>query len=108
MEILELDKELWPVGTTPVHIAINSGQTDGLLALLDRDSSSMDTPDQYGRTPLVLALQNGRLHAAQILIQRGARLNLRFGDSGKDISAVLATSPTYRPLVRSLLETNTG
>lgn len=108
MEILELDKELWPVGTTPVHIAINSGQTDGLLALLDRDSSSMDTPDQYGRTPLVLALQNGRLHAAQILIQRGARLNIRFGDSEKDISAVLATSPTYRPLVRSLVEANTA
>ena len=106
MEILELDRELWPVGTTPVHIAINSGQTDGLLALLGRDSSSIDTPDQYGRTPLVLALQNGRLDAAQILIQRGARLDVRFGESGKNISTVLVTSATYRSLVRSLVETN--
>ena len=105
MEI-EVDRELWPVGTTPVHIAINSGRTDGLQALLDREASLIDTPDQYGRAPLALALQNGRLEAARILIKSGAKLDSRLGMGGESIAVALTTSPNYFTLLQSLVENN--
>ena len=105
MEV-EVDRELWPIGTTPVHIAINSGQTDGLQALLDRATSLIDTPDQYGRSPLALALLNGRLEAAQVLIKSGANLSSRLGVGGESIPVALTTFPSYYSLLRSLVENN--
>ena len=106
MEILELDKELLPVGATAVHIAVNSGQTRGLQSLLDRDSSLVDCPDQHGRTPLTLALQNGRLVAAQLLIRSGAKLDVQFGEDGRTIALALVTTPAFYQLLRFVIGCN--
>ena len=103
METLGLDGEMLPIGTTKLHIAANSGQTEGVLALLDRNSSLIDCLDQYGRTPLVLALQNGRMEAAQILIKRGAKLDVKFQDDGTTVIAALANSSVFHPLLRHLV-----
>ena len=109
MEILPLDKEFLPVGTTVVHIAVNSGQIQGLLSLLDRDCSLINCPDQYGHSPLAAALRSGRLEAAQVLIQYGAKLDVQYGkDAQHTLAQVLITTPAFYPLARFAFESNTA
>ena len=108
MEVLELEKEFLPVGTTVVHIAVSSGQIDGLQTLLDRDHSFIDDQDQYGNTPLARALQNGRLEAAHVLIQHGASLDAPYLGVGSqcNLAEILVTNPDFYQLLKLAIETN--
>lgn len=104
---MELEKELLPVETTAIHIAVNSGQVQGLLALLDRDCSLIDHRNQYGYSPLGTALHNGRLEAARILIQYGANLDVEYGKNTQcTLAQVLVKTPAFYPLLRFVLESN--
>lgn len=107
MEILDLDKELMPVETTAIHIAVNSGQVQGLVSLLDRDCSLIDHRNRYGYTPLGTALHNGRLEAARILIQYGASLDVEYGENTQcTLAQVLVKTPGFYPLLQLVLESN--
>ena len=107
MEALELDPELLPVGTTPVHIAINTGQVGTLQSLLERDPSLVNQPDQFGCSPLAKALQNGRVEAAQILIECGAHLDSPYSNNPQPtLAQVLLSKPTFLPLLYSSIESN--
>lgn len=105
MEVSELEKELLPLGTTALHIAVNSGQTEGLRCLLDQDHSLIDHTDYYGNTPLATALKNSRLKAAEVLIQCGASLDAQFG--GDTIAQALVHTPNFHPLLSVVFQSNT-
>ena len=107
MEILDLEKEFLPIGTTAVHVAVNSGRIEGLQSLLDRDCSLIDHPDMYGRTPLAAALHNNRQEAARILIECGANLDSLYRkDTQCTIAQVLITTPAFYSLLRFVILSN--
>lgn len=109
MEVVELEEELLPVGTTPVHIAVNSGQIGALQNLLDRDCSLVDQPDHFGCSPLAKALQNGRLEAARLLILYGANLDTPYGTAPQPtLAQVLISDPAFVTLLHDVvIDSNT-
>ena len=101
----ELEKDLLPLGTTALHITVNSGLVKGLQSLLDQDRASLiDLTDYYGNTPLATALKNGRLKAAEVLIQYGASLDVQFGDV--TIAHALVHTRNFRPLLSTVFQSN--
>ena len=103
-EIEELDCELFPLGSSPLHIVANSGDIKSLKLLLESSTSKsqIDMLDRHGRTPLAVALQNGRFDAARVLIESGASLQLGF-DNIPISEALLATVP-YCTFLETLIE----
>ena len=107
MEVLDLEKEFLPIGTTAVHVAVNSGRIEGLQSLLDRDCSLIDYPDTYGHTPLAAALHNNRQEAARMLIEYGANLDSPYReDTQRTIAQVLITTPAFYSLLRFIVQSN--
>ncbi|KAL5473413.1 hypothetical protein EMCRGX_G027893 [Ephydatia muelleri] len=75
--IRDLDPALLPLGFHPFHIAAMRKDPQALKELLDRDyQADVDVLDTNGRTPFLIALQNGRAECAKLLIHRGAKISL--------------------------------
>jgi ankyrin repeat protein len=55
--------------------AAATGRTNLIEAMLNRDSSVLDTPDGQGKTALFHAAQNNRFAAVKLLVERGADVN---------------------------------
>ena len=78
MAFLQLDQQFLPASWSPLHIS--SYQNDVrtlqnlLLSCADHDRSQVDVEDAHKRTPLNIALQNGRKEAAALLVNHGASL----------------------------------
>lgn len=107
MEVRQLEEDLLPVGTTLVHIAINSGQISSLSDVLESNHSLANQLDSFGRSPLAVALQNGRLAAAELLIRRGANLDVPYSDSTQEtVGQVLISNPAFVDLLKSILESS--
>ena len=106
LAILDLDPDLLPNGTTPLHVAANNYDgsiVSSLLAHYQRQQDSpLDQVDSHGRTPLCVALQNGRFVVARLLIEAGANLEAGMSGSGHTLAEVLAQS-AYEPLLSSLV-----
>lgn len=100
--ILELDPELLPLGASPLHLAANQQDVEPLTALLERDCSSINELDRHGRTPLVVAIKNGRLNAARVLIQYGANLDVQCGEGNQTVMQVLS-APVFQSFIESLI-----
>lgn len=106
LAILDLDPDLLPLGTTPLHVAANNRDTGIVSSLLTHYqwqlNSPLDQVDKHGRTPLCVALQNGRLEVARLLIETGANLEVGIAGSGHTAAEILAMS-AYQPLVMNLV-----
>ena len=100
--ILELDPELLPLGASPLHLAANQQDVEPLTALLETDCSLINELDRHGRTPLVVAIENGRLNAARVLIQYGANLDVQCGEGNQTIMQVLS-APVFHSFIESLI-----
>jgi len=61
----------FPSGRYPLHEAADKGRII-LLKLLLKNQADIDVKDAAGRTPLDLAILNGRTQASEILIREGA------------------------------------
>ena len=103
-EIEELNSDLLPLGSSPLHAVANSGDSKSLKLLLESSAckSQIDVLDRHGRTPLAVALQNGRFDAARVLIESGASFQVSF-DSIPALEVTLATVP-YQPFLETLIE----
>ena len=55
-------------GSTPLHIAVESGSTDIVGALLSRPKININLKDNNGCTPLALAVENGDLAMVRLLL----------------------------------------
>ena len=73
----DVDPDLLPKGSTPLHCAAMSNDVESMIKILHQGHISIDALDRWGRTPLHAALENGRLKAAMCLIQNQANLNLK-------------------------------
>jgi Ankyrin repeats (many copies) len=58
-----------------LHSAAASGDTVQTTALLNQ-GAALDTRDEHGRTPLMLAVMQGRLDVVRLLLNRGADPNI--------------------------------
>lgn len=108
LAILDLDSDLLPLGTTPLHVAANNRDTEAVSLLLAhhqwQQDFNVDQVDRHGRTPLCVALQNGRMEVARLLIEAGADLKAGITGVGQETAEVLAL-PGYQPLLMSLVAT---
>ena len=109
-DVLDLDPALLPRGTTPLHLVANNQDPSPLSSLLQhhRDqgeplSDVINRLDRHGRTPLCVALQNGRVAAACCLIEAGADLGVEFADTGQSHSDVLCSHVPYYPVLWSAI-----
>lgn len=100
--ILELDPDLLPLGASPLHLAANQQDVEPLTVLLETDCSLINELDRHGRTPLVVAIENGRLNAARVLIQYGANLDVQCGEENQTIMQVLS-APVFHSFIESLI-----
>lgn len=106
LDILEIDTALFPEGTTPLHIVASNKDTERTSSLLDQlQDDQLSRRDKHGRTPLCIALQNGRFEVAHLLIKAGANLEANFAQTGRTLTDILSES-IYRPLLLSLVYRN--
>ena len=105
MDILDLNPDFLPLGSTPLHLAANNNDTSTLALLLESiNSPSIDATDRHGRTPLVIAVQNGRMEAARMLIEHGANMDVPQEPNGQTVSQLFLSSPVFHGLIEALVE----
>ncbi len=99
-----MNPDLLPVGASPLHLAVNNNDVTALKHVLESNRSSLNKPDNHGRTPLVVALQNGRFNAAFVLIQNGARVDVPYDPPYRMSVSNALSRPIFSVLVNSLIE----
>lgn len=101
---LEIHQDLLPSGASPLHVAVNNQNPQAVASLLDyheKHDIPIDSLDKHGRTPLFVALQNGRFESAALLIKAGANTL----GNGQSLADTLIR-PVYHPLVTRLVSEN--
>lgn len=63
--------------TTPLHEAAGAGNPNACLEHLDA-GASLEALNEWGWTPLIVAVQNDHVDVARVLIERGARLEYEY------------------------------
>ena len=88
-------------GNTPLHQAVYNDCAEVVRTLLDASKAQLDTPNDAGETPLLVACGRGNLHIARMLLAAGANadraLPLPFIKKGQQVHLVLfmKEAPTY-------------
>ena len=62
-------------GNTPLHQAVFNGQSETVRTLLSTSSNMLNTANDEGETPLVIACMKSNLTIADLLIDAGAEVN---------------------------------
>lgn len=89
--------------TTPLHLAAYIGHVASLDRLLEvHDSINAD--DEFGRTPIVIALQNNHLEFARTCLERGAIVSLASTD-GQKILLQMAKG-NYDRIIQAIISQN--
>ena len=84
-----------------VHASAEAGQ-DGLIRQLVQKKVNIDQKDEYGRTPLFIAIEEGHDAAIKLLIENGANINARNREEKTPL--IIAVSNGRANLVQLLLE----
>ena len=77
-------------GRSPLDVALREESAKSLQSLLEYPGLDVNTADENGETPLMLAAIKGRLDWVQTLVKKGARINkegwtpLHYACSGPD------------------------
>jgi len=84
-------------GKTPMHIAAEKGQTEILKFLLDHKGAVNSQEHPFQETPLIEASQFGRLDCVELLLSRGANVNLK-GKYGHNALAAVSNNSSIASL----------
>ena len=77
--LLELHPSLLPAGSTVLHTAASSGNTQACRIILDNGTEDLlESFDHRNWTPLSVALHSGRLEVSRLLLQYGASTSANF------------------------------
>jgi ankyrin repeat protein len=87
------------VPATPLHLAVEQGGMPVLKALCAR-KVDWNVPDRYGRSPLELAVREGRTEVVSLLLDNGADPN--YAAAGRS-SAFAVAIAVNQPLARLML-----
>uniref|UniRef100_A0A8C5MED3 Ankyrin repeat domain 52 n=1 Tax=Leptobrachium leishanense TaxID=445787 RepID=A0A8C5MED3_9ANUR len=88
-------------GRTPLHAAAFADNVNGLQLLL-RHQAEVDATDHSGRTPLMMAAENGKTVAAEFLLYR-MKADLTVMDANKNTALHLACSKGHEKCALLLL-----
>ncbi|XP_007491630.2 B-cell lymphoma 3 protein [Monodelphis domestica] len=90
-------------GLTPLHVAVNTENTETVLLLLERGADIDAVDIKSGRSPLIHAVENNSLCMVQLLLQHGANVNAQMysGSSALHSASGRGLLPLVRTLVRS-------
>ena len=84
-----------------LHKCAEVGDTKTLNELL-RQTTQIDVRDEFGETPLFIAVRYDNNHAASLLISRGANVNARNNDGTTPL--MMAVLSQNLPLIRDLIK----
>nr|XP_033770848.1 uncharacterized protein LOC117345795 [Geotrypetes seraphini] len=62
-------------GFTPLHVAVNTSNTDAVLFLLEHGADIDAVDIKSGRSPLIHAVENNSMNLVMLLLQNGANVN---------------------------------
>ncbi|MCG7872836.1 MAG: ankyrin repeat domain-containing protein [Candidatus Thiodiazotropha lotti] len=89
---------------TELHNAIIDGLTDHAKELILSDKCDLDAQDKQGYTPLHAAAQQKNVEIAQLLIEKGARLDLIDSWGNTPLWRALGPSEENISLIKLLLD----
>lgn len=87
--------------------AVQRGDVDAVRALLEKEDVTkefINSPDNYGRTPLIIAIFNGNYDLVELLLQKGADPRIQTEKCGGAIALRFACLDGRPDLVRLLLD----
>ena len=79
-------------GSLAIHLAARYGKTDALVALVDDPTGRLhvNAPNRLGNTPLHECAYEGRAHGAEVLLSRGAKLEVFNSEEKGGLTPLLA------------------
>lgn len=86
-------------GFTPLHLACGAGDQPGVVEALVRRDSFVDAVDGEGMTPLMVAASDGHEEIVELLLAKGACLQLATKDGGT--AADLAPKRRIKGLIKA-------
>lgn len=78
-------------GNTPLHQSCYNGHSEVVKKMLESGNIEVDALNDVGETPLNIAVSNGNLYIAELLIKAGADVNKK-DDSGDGLLHIAARS----------------
>jgi ankyrin repeat protein/predicted DsbA family dithiol-disulfide isomerase len=84
-----------------IHAAVRAGDVEQVDAAL-KSGAGVNSPDNWGRTPLIVALQQGKVPVAELLLSRGA--SVAATDAWGRTPLLVATQLKNTAAIRLLLE----
>ena len=90
-----------PDADTALHEAVGGNHADVVQVLIDA-GADIEKKDSEGRTPLLLACEEGYLDTVKVLVRAGA--DLRVTDSNGDTCLIAASSEGHTETVRYLVD----
>jgi len=84
-----------------IHVAALRGDIDAIRQHM-RSGSDLNQKDQFGSTPLIIAITFGKTEAARALIEAGADIDIRTGDGSTPLH--VASFFCRTEIVRALLD----
>ena len=96
-------------GTRPLEAAIKAGKEKSVKLLLSKGAETDRTSENFGGSPLYLAIHYGYPDIAKLLIENGAKLNLKdtYGRSALHHAVVREQAETVNTLLRYGANENT-
>src|ERR1700683_4237836 len=89
--------------TAEIHNAASTGNVEKMSTLLERDPSLLESRDDTGMTPLMVAARDGRSNVVTFLIEKGA--DIKATTRGGDYDALaLAAKNGQKDVVALLLD----
>ncbi len=66
-----------PAGAAPVHDAAKAGNVEEIRRILAKDPGQANAQNEWGGTPLWMAVQANRMDAVELLLRNGARVSIK-------------------------------